>query len=146
MKIIFIITTLFMGSVVYANGKCEILESISSSGGYRILQIDKIKLDDVVSFKELDNKIFYATSPIYGKSEIGLIDCKNHSRAQIVAPQNLNKAYPDGADFFRIKEVSKEKNNSYKISYFYIADVDSKDFKNLENQKNLKTVVYSIKK
>ncbi len=126
---------------------CKIKESTATAGGYRELQIGKYKLIDVDSFKETDEKIFYATSPVYGKPEIGVIYCNNNKYVQLVAPKNIDRSYPNGTDFFRLKEIIKDKKtNSYTVWYFYAPDVDSQNFNNLENKKNLKSVKFPNEK
>lgn len=137
-----IVTVVFTFVGTYAQGACEIKESTAASGGYRVLEIGTHKLVDVDSFKKVDGKVFYATSPVYGKPEVGVIECSSDKRIQLVAPKNMDKSYPDGTDFFRLKDVTKnKKSRSYTVRYFYAPDIDSKDFKNLESKKNLKSVI-----
>ena len=135
--------TIFAFMLLGTNAKavCELVESSASDGGYRVLQIGKHKLVDVDSFKEIGERVFYATSPVYGKPEIGMIDCRSDKRTQLVAPQKFEKAYPDGTDFFRLKDVIKNKSKGdFTLRYFHVPDVDSQDFKNIEKKKNLKSV------
>lgn len=124
-----------------ARATCEIKESTATTGGNRELLVGKHKLVDVDTFKKIDEKVFYATIPIYGKPELGMIDCSSYKRTQLVAPKNIDKFYPDGTDFFRLRDVKKDKETgTYTIRYFYAPDVDRQDFKNLEIKKNLKSV------
>lgn len=124
-----------------AQAACDVKESAAAAGGYRELQVGKQKLVDVDSFKEIDGKVFYATSPVYGKPEIGVIDCGIDKRTKLVAPKNIDKSYPDGTDFFRLKDIIKnKKTGAYTLRYYYAPDVDGQDFKNLEIKKNLKSI------
>lgn len=118
---------------------CLVKESFASSGGYRELTIGEYRITDVESFKVLNKKVFFATSPIYGKPEIGVIDCSSGKKTTVVAPKNKDKGYPDGSDFFRIKEVKvNPKTKTYTVRYYYAPDVDKQDFKKFELKKNLK--------
>lgn len=110
LKIILFVSVMFL-SEINALAECKIEESTASSGGYRELLVGRNKLIDVDSFKEFDGKVFYATSPIYGRPEIGLIDCGSDKRILIVSPKNIDKFYPYGADFYRLKDITKDKKN-----------------------------------
>lgn len=134
---------MFAFALLGANARavCEIKESTATSGGYRELQVGGHKLVDVDSFKEVDEKVFYATSPVYGKPEIGMIDCGSYKYTQLVAPKNIDKSYPDGTDFFRLKDIIKDKKTGiYTLRYFYAPNVDSENFKNFEIERNLRSV------
>ncbi len=72
----------------------------TGDGGTRVIHVKSQVLVDVESYKLLDGKIFFAVSPIYGRPEIGLIDCKTGFRKKIISPKHFNKTYKYGADFF----------------------------------------------
>ncbi|MBC7427674.1 MAG: hypothetical protein H7336_03620 [Bacteriovorax sp.] len=110
------------------------------------LNIDKLKLVDIDSYIVIDKKIFYSTGPVYGKPEIGVIDCISAQHKTIVFPEHTEGSYAYGSDYFRIKKVIKEiGSHSYVIEYYYGADIAKIDFKNFEAAANLKTFKYSEK-
>lgn len=109
--------------------------------GHRQIEINGIRLVDVESFKILDRQFIFALSPIYGKPKIGVIDCKTKKIRTLVKAKNFLKGYPHGADFFRIKEVSKV-GDEYRISYFYSKNVDAEDFKNFEIKENVHEITF----
>ena len=109
----------------------------------RSLIFDKLKIMDIESYKVVDKKLFYSAGPVYGKPEIGVIDCISAIKEEVVPAENKQGKYPYGSDFFRINKVSKNLGQKYYlIEYYYGADVDQIDFKKFENSENLKTFKY----
>ncbi len=107
------------------------------------LMIDKLKLVDIDSYKVVGSKLFYSTGPVYGKPEIGIIDCVSAINKTVVFAENKEGSYPYGSDYFRLKKVTKElSTNVYNIQYWYGADVDKIDFNKFENDQNLKTFIF----
>jgi hypothetical protein len=112
------------------NGKCEVTLKTSERGGFLILTMDKndpSSVNDVTGMIWASDKtLVYTTSPIYGKPGIYVFDCDSNHVKRIVSPGTITKAYPDGADYFELQDISRE----YPlIVYFYYApDVDKVDF------------------
>lgn len=120
------------------------LEKNIRDGSFVEIKIGQNVLIDVESYKEFDDNLFFATGPIFGKPEIGVIDCITGKRITIVKAKNISKAYPNGADYFRLKFVKKIK-NEFLIKYYYGFDVDKLDFKKLEITQNSRTSIYRKK-
>src|SRR5262249_37122570 len=81
-----------------------------------------------------DNALVYSVSPIYGTPGIFMFDCASKETRRLVGPVTVDKAYPQGADYFELKKLSPEK----KLVYFYYApDVDAVDFTQFRTDRNL---------
>lgn len=133
----------FLFPFLNAHAKVDICDfkKTTKDGGFQEFNIKENVLTDVESYRIIGHYLFFATSPIYGKPEIGAVNCKDGKRFSIVKPKNLVEGYPDGADFFRIKDVKKLK-NGFKISYYYAENVDKQDFKKFETKNNLKSILF----
>jgi len=95
--------------------------------------------DDVTGFLWVDeNSLVFSTSPIYGKPGVFEVACDHErpSLKMLVGPKNINPAYPDGADYFELKEIKGRS-----LRFFYGADVDSIDFNEFRTEKYLRSVV-----
>lgn len=51
----------------------------------------------------------------------------------VVSPENIDAAYPKGADFFELRSVTNNK-----IEYYYGADVDNIEFEHFRSKGNLR--------
>jgi hypothetical protein len=127
------------------NKECFFTINPGNNNEAKTLLIDKLKLVDIDSYEVVGTKLFYATGPIYGKPEIGIIDCISSVKTTIIFPEHKQSNYPYGSDYFRIKKVSKKlTSNSYNIQYYYASDVDKIDFNKFENDNNLKIFIFKI--
>lgn len=119
-------------------GRCTVSLQISDMGGHVLLALpskvhQKQVIKDVtgVTYRSNDSLVF-AVSPIYGKPGVSLYDCVSQRKKQIVKPRTINKAYPDGADYFELQDVRDSK-----IYFYYAPDVDSTDFTKFRSQEFL---------
>ena len=119
---------------------CEIKKE-TKDGGYQEFTVRDNVLKDVDSYRVLEHYVFFATSPVYGKPELGVINCSDGKKQTVVNAKNIVDGYPDGADFFRINEVKKIK-DSFQISYYYSENVDKQNFKKFEVKRNLKKAFF----
>lgn len=87
--------------------------------------------------------LIYSVSPIYGKPGIYKYDCKDHVSKIIVKPENRNKYYPDGSDYFELSRITLMCNKLI-INYFYVRDVDSPEFNSLRTKNNSRKVELTI--
>lgn len=108
-------------------------------GGFLVLSFGRsegISVNDVTGMLwASDHELVYTTSPVYGMPGVYVFDCNLSSMRRIVAPRTLNAGYPDGADYFELKEISRD--NRLTVYFYYVPDVDRADFKNLRNPDNL---------
>jgi len=125
-----------------AGGVCSLRVSISPMGGFTRLHLlvgagrRAITVNDVTGIAFLNNgKVAYSVSPSYGKPGIFLFDCIKKARTRLVAPRNMNRAYPDGTDYF---ELSKAASNE--LFFYYVPDVDKAEFTKFESAANLYSV------
>ena len=124
---------------------CIAVLKVSPQGGFLKLfvQLNTEKLmhiaDDVTGFLWANEKsLVFSSSPIYGKPGVFKVTC-GHERPtleMLVGPKNINSAYPDGADYFELKEIKGRS-----LQFFYGADVDSTDFNEFRTKKYLHSVV-----
>jgi hypothetical protein len=126
---------------VAAESVCKPIRSIQDGGAKR-LTVNGNVLNDVDSFYVVDDYLFFATGPLYGRPEVGVVDCGSGLRRTIVAAKTISKEYPRGADIFRLKEITRSK-GAYLVSYFYSPRVDTVDFKEFENEGNLKKAFFA---
>ena len=95
--------------------------------------------DDVTGFLWANEKsLIFSSSPIYGKPGVFEVTCDRErpTLEMLVGPKNINSAYPDGADYFELKEIKDRS-----LQFFYGADVDSIDFNEFRTKKYLHSVV-----
>ena len=111
---------------------------VSAEGGFKqlLLESDLSKneiVNDITSAIYFSNELLvFSTSPLYGNPGIFVYDCSLKNIKRIVAPQKLNKAYPQGADFFELKSIEDDT-----IYYYHTTDVDKTDFNILRTNKYL---------
>jgi len=103
----------------HGEGDMSVLTIVSKSDGRRSKSIDDVT--GIVWISE--NKLLYSVSPIYGIPGIFIFDCRKMKTKRILGPKTFYKGYPDGADFFELKEFSEGK-----IYFYYSPDVNSTDF------------------
>lgn len=134
------VTYVQTGKVVTAHGEymqqignCRVKLESTSMGGYSVLSVNHTgikEIDDVTGIAWVSPTLLvYTVSPIYGKSGVYLYDCMERKCKRIVAPKNINPAYPDGADYFELYRMYDSK-----IVFYYAADVDLVDFKEFRTQ------------
>jgi len=119
-------------------GKCDVSLRVSGMGGHTVLLLpssapQKQVIEDVsgVVYRSNDSLVF-TVSPVYGKPGIFLYDCMSKRKKQIVKPQTINEAYPDGADYFELQDIRENK-----IYFYYAHDVDSFDVTKFRSQGSL---------
>ncbi len=126
------------GSYHSKKDKCPITIVVSAEGGFMqlLLESDSSKnemINDVTSAAYFsDELLVFSTSPLYGIPGIFVYDCSLKNIKRIVAPQRLNKAYPQGADFFELKGIE-----SHTIYYYHATDVDKTNFNIFRTNKYL---------
>jgi hypothetical protein len=125
------------GEYVSPNGTCKAVLNISSLGGFLELTLQKDKnksatIKDVTGIAWFGNeKLVYTTSPMYGTPGVYAYSCESNRVKRIVTARNVNKAYPDGADYFELRNIS---NTTPIVVFFYYApDVDKADFENFRS-------------
>lgn len=94
--------------------------------------------DDVTGLLWVDEKsLLFSSSPIYGKPGIFEVMCGREQPAlkMLVGPKNIRPAYPDGADYFELKEA-----RGRHVRFYYGADVDRIDFNDFRSEEYLRTV------
>ncbi len=119
------------GSFSSPGGKYEAILRISDMGGFLTLSIVSkpdgrysSTINDVTGIVWLDeDELLFSVSPIYGKPGIFIVACSEMKVKRILGPTTFNKAYPDGADYFEVKHLFKEK-----VYFYYTPDVDSTYF------------------
>jgi len=108
------------------SGKCSVL--ITEEPGVGALDA-KLRLGsntvasvmDVAEIFWTGETLVYSVKPIYGDPGIYVWRCASSPPVKIVRPTNFSKAWPQGADYFRL--VGEENG---KLTYEYAPDVDSK--------------------
>jgi hypothetical protein len=126
--------------------ECLAKLEISGKGGYLRLSIARHgsdfrnpdAIDDVTGISWVDGiQLVFSVSPIYGKPGIYLANCiENNSKpVRLAAPQTIDKAYPNGADYYELKSVSGRD-----VFFYYGRDVDEIDFKNFRSKKFIQTL------
>lgn len=133
------------GSYSSPGQTCIAVLKASPQGGFLQLsvQLSTGKLvhmaDDVTGFLWANEKsLVFSSSPIYGKPGVFKVPCdrERSTLEMLVSPKNINSAYPDGADYFELKEIKDRS-----LHFFYGADVDSIDFNKFRTKKYLHSVV-----
>jgi len=125
------------------NRACEASLKISEMGGFLNLFIcrqsgkcvDPDVAKDVTGIAWLNgNNLVYTVSPIYGKPGIFLLTCASGKTKRIIGPKTINKAYPDGADYFELQGASS---SDSKIYFYYAPDIDLVDFNKFRSREFL---------
>ena len=125
---------------------CVYETKISKMGGHKVLVYKDFEISDITGLRVIDNILFFSTSPIYGKPEVGAINCQTEKRYNLIKAKNITKGYMDGSDYFKIKSVKKIPGGyGYKVFYYYIADIDNGEMKKIKTLSNLKMIKFSIK-
>ncbi len=118
-----------VGSYESFGGKCPIVLITSKIGGFiqlipSVQGDEKHIVDDITGVGYLsDSLLVYTVSPVYGDPGVYLYDCISKSTNRIVNPRTLNKAYPNGSDYFELYGWRENR-----ILFYYAPDVDSIDF------------------
>jgi hypothetical protein len=124
------------GEFASPDGKCRAALKISSSmGEFLVLTFDKQpndEVDDITGMMWVSgDTLVYTTSPIYGIPGVWVYSCGSNRTTRIVKPRTFSKAYPDGADYFRLKAVSMAAPAT--VYFYYLPDVDVLDEKGIES-------------
>ncbi len=112
-----------------------------AEGDTKRLTMEDHLIEDVSGLFYVEGFVFFSASPIYGIPEIGVVQCSDLKRTRLLAARHITEAYPDGTDYFELKEVSK-KEGAYEISYYYFPDVAAGDFSTFRTPPNLKVFNY----
>jgi hypothetical protein len=112
---------------------CTVALKKSLQGGFMQLYL----ADDVTAFAWASpSVVVYSVSPVYGSPGVFLAKCAAPRKVTVlVAPSNIDRAYPKGADYFEIRSIT-----GHQIEYFYGDDVDKIDFTQLRSDKNLRRI------
>lgn len=119
------------------NAQCPISLIISDKGGFTQLLLqsksrDKRVVDDVTGVAYIsNNRLVYTAGPIYGTPGVFIYDCVSKNIRRIVGPKKVDKAYPQGADYFELYDVEN------KIYFYYSPDVDQINFDNFRTKELL---------
>jgi hypothetical protein len=105
-----------------------ILNIVSKSNGRRSNAINYVT--GIVWIGE--NELLYTVSPIYGIPGVFIFDCRQMKTKKILGSKTINKAYPYGADYFKLKDFSQGK-----IYLYYAPDVEKANFYEFETKKYL---------
>jgi hypothetical protein len=122
-----------VGEYTSPNGACKAVLNISSLGGFKVLTLtsDRGKpraAKDVTGIAWAgSSKLVYTTSPVYGRPGVYVYDCDSNKLSRILAARNMNKAYPNGADYLELRSVSST--DPVVVFLYYAPDVDTVDFK-----------------
>jgi hypothetical protein len=84
------------------------------------------------------NSLVFSSSLIYGVPRLFVVTC-DHEQSRLkmlVGPENIDSSYPDGADYFELKELKGNR-----MKFYYGADVDSIDFNEFRTEKYLRSVL-----
>jgi hypothetical protein len=133
------------GEYVSPSGVCTALLKTSSLGGFLVLTV-KTRSNKSTTIKDITgmawtgiDKLVYTTSPVYGSPGVYIYGCNSNRLRRIIAPHNIDGAYPNGADYFELRSVS---NTIPAVVFFYYApDVDKVDFKTFRTQ----TYLYQVR-
>jgi hypothetical protein len=133
------------GEYVSPSGVCTAQLKTSSLGGFLVLTV-KTSSNKSTTVKDITgmawagiDKLVYTTSPVYGSPGVYIHSCNSNRLRRIIAPHNIDGAYPYGADYFELRSVS---NTIPAVVFLYYApDVDKVDFKTFRTQ----TYLYQVR-
>jgi hypothetical protein len=125
------------------NGACTASLKTSSQGGFLQLYIghDQDHLahvaDDVTGIAwATSTSLVFSVSPVYGSPGIFLVTCSDNLNIKmLVGPNNIDKAYPQGADYFELRSII-----GHEIQFYYGDDVDKINFSQWRSSKNMRIV------
>lgn len=90
-------------------------------------------IDDITGAIYVTERLLaYTVSPIYGRPGVYLYDCLSREIKRIVKPNRIDKAYPDGSDYYELHGFEGNR-----INFYYVLDVDAADFHNFRTTENL---------
>ena len=121
---------------------CTAVLTVSAQGGFLQLSVQSINgelthvADDVTGFLWINEEsLVFSSGPIYdsGIFEITLLITAISKKAHWSS--NISLSYPDGADYFELKEI-----NDRRLHFFYGIDVDDIDFNEFPTEKNLLSI------
>lgn len=122
---------------------CTAVLEVSPQGGFLQLSVQTSTdhlvhvADDVTGLLWINEKVLvFSSSPIYGEPGIFEVTCDGERANQnvLVHPISINPDYPNGADYFELKEI-KGRN----LHFYYGADVDNIDFNEFRTEKYLRS-------
>ena len=124
-------------------GKCEYGLRPNKDVETRDLAVDEKIIEDINGLFQVHGFIFFATSPIYGKPGLWAYDCGRKKMMQIIGPKTKNVDYPDGADYFQLKGVLKNK-EFYLLKYIHVPDVESPEFSEEMSGRHMRNIKFYI--
>jgi hypothetical protein len=120
-------------------GTCLAALEPSEQGGFLVLTFPRganYRVLDVTGITWASDKVLiYSASPLYGHPGIYLYSCGSRKIKRLVAPRTVNKAYPEGADYFELQRISLTSPTT--IYFYYASDVDKEEFKNFRSASHL---------
>lgn len=135
-----------VGTYSFRNQQCDAILKISSQGGFTQLYVQlgngrvEHVADDITGVVWIDrNSLAFSSSPIYGKPGIFILRCSQPTAVKLmtlVAPTHMSRTYPEGTDYFELKE-----RKGMRLEYFFSEDVDNTDFSMFHTNQNLRSVV-----
>lgn len=117
------------GTYKALGGKCSVSLEISGMGGDLTLIVDAPRVQGIRDITGIawatQNLLVFTVSPIYGKPGVYLYHCTSKETKRIVSPKTIDKAYPDGADYFELQGIEERGGT---VRFYYGQHVDSIDF------------------
>jgi hypothetical protein len=130
------------GTYASPDGRCHAALEVSTMGGFLSLSVDstsdvhpKYVSDDVTGMLwTKENELIYSVSPIYGRPGIYVFDCTHFQNKRIALPSTFTETYPDGTDYFELKNYSS---SGKKIFFYYAPDAEKVDFHRFRTDSSL---------
>jgi hypothetical protein len=125
------------------NGGCAASLKTSSQGGFLQLYVGRDQdhlahvAEDVTGIAWASpTSLVFSVSPVYGSPGIFLVTCSDKPQVKmLVGPKNINKAYPQGSDYFELRSITGDQ-----VQYYYGGDVDTISFSQWRSDKNVRRV------
>lgn len=124
----------FIGQTQQIGGSCKFDLEIGTGDQIELLIFNHLdntsrKFSDVNGVLILDDRtMIFSVSPVYGKPGIYRYDCNiGAPPALMVHPELVTVEYPDGTDYFKLKQFD---NANRILEYYYAPNVDDIDFLN----------------
>jgi len=132
------------GLIVSPTGECQAELVVSEVGGWLGLFVEKSRqaprqaiARDVTGIAWFSgNLLVYSVGPIYGTPGVFVLNCRSMNTRTLVAPGNINPAYPHGADYFELQRIFPDKRE---VVFYYAPDVEVVDFTQFRTPKSLRT-------
>jgi hypothetical protein len=131
------------GIYAFSDSKCKVVLKLSTMGGFLQLYVQRSNArivhvaDDITGLTWVTpNSLVFSAGPIYGSPGVFHVTCdKKLTVTRIVNPENIDTAYPNGADYFELHSAIADE-----VKYYYGADVDKVNFESFRSEQNVRTV------